>query len=215
MCSSDQKILSFDLSPDLSISDLKDFINAESNIPQASQLLFLNGTPVQGDDKTLEKAGIKDGDMLAMSMRQPEQENNMGSRRRQQNAQRPPPGDKAQEIEQLRSSILANPSAMAQMRDRRPDLAEAINDPNRFREVFLQMEREKENLENEKLEQMQLLNDDPFNVEAQKKIEEIIRQERVQENLQQAYEYTPEGQFISIRSLFGVSLTRNVQYSPV
>ena len=37
-----------------------------------------------------------------------------------------------------------------------------------------------------------LVNSDPFNVEAQKKIEEAIRQERVAENLEHAIEYSPE-----------------------
>ena len=38
----------------------------------------------------------------------------------------------------------------------------------------------------------ELVNSDPFNVEAQKKIEEAIRQERVAENLEHAIEYSPE-----------------------
>jgi DNA damage-inducible protein 1 len=49
-----------------------------------------------------------------------------------------------------------------------------------------QQQREREN-------QIRLLNEDPFNAEAQKKIEEIIRLEKIQENLQYAYENNPAG----------------------
>ena len=36
------------------------------------------------------------------------------------------------------------------------------------------------------------MNDDPFNIEAQQKIEEAIRQQAVLENMEHALEYSPE-----------------------
>ncbi|RMZ10217.1 hypothetical protein D0860_03881, partial [Hortaea werneckii] len=200
----DQDFISLDLPPGLSLADLKGFVNAETNVPQSSQQFYLNNLPIHGDEKTIEEAGIKDGDMLAMLMRQPDQQNNMGStqRRQQQQSQQPPSssgqpqrrqmGPGQHEIETTRLSILGNPAAMAQVREQRPALAEAINDSNRFREVWMEMIREDQDRERERMEQMRLLNEDPFNVEAQAKIEEMIRQEQVQNNLQFAYEHNPE-----------------------
>ncbi len=195
----DQEIINYDLPPDLSLAGLKNLVEDEKKIPPASQQYYLNNTPIQGDEKTLEEAGIKDGDMLAMLMRQPQQQNsNMGQQRRQQQqpgGQRRGPPQADQEIERARASILSNPQAMAQVREQRPALADAINDPARFKEVWMEMVREDEGRERERLEQMRLLNEDPFNVDAQRKIEEMIRQQAVQDNLQFAYEHNPEGEF--------------------
>lgn len=49
----------------------------------------------------------------------------------------------------------------------------------------------------ERERQMELLDRDPFNIEAQQKIEEIIRQENVMKNLEYAHEHNPEGAYIS------------------
>jgi DNA damage-inducible protein 1 len=190
----DQEIINYDLPPDLSVAGLKNLVEDEKKIPPASQQYYLNNTPVQGDEKTLEEAGIKDGDMLAMLMRQPQQENSMGSQRRQPSAQRRVPVQAEQEVERTRQNILQNPGAMAQVREQRPALADAVNDPAAFREAWMEMIRADDDREQERLEQMRLLNEDPFNVDAQRKIEEMIRQQQVQDNLQFAYEHNPEGE---------------------
>lgn len=191
----DQEFIILDLPPGLSVADLKGFVHAETGLPQPSQQFYLNNVLIQGDQKTLEEAGIKDGDMLAMLMRQPDQQNTMGTQRRQQaGGQRRPTGTSPQEIETTRLSILGNPAAMAQVREQRPALAEAINDSERFKQVWSDMLKEDDDREQERQEQMRLLNEDPFNIDAQRKIEEMIRQQSVQENLQHAYEYNPEGE---------------------
>jgi DNA damage-inducible protein 1 len=195
----DQELLNLDLPPGLTILDLKAFVNAETDFPQEQQQFYLNNAVLQPDSKTLEEAGVKDDDMLVLLTRPPQQQqqtqrqpqqqqqNNMGAQQRQQ-------GSPAS-IETTRLNILGNAAAMAQVREQRPALAEAINDSNRFREVWLEMMRDDERREGDRMEQMRLLNDDPFNVDAQRKIEEMIRQQSVQDNLQHAYEHNPEGEF--------------------
>lgn len=196
----DQELLTLDLPPGLTIADLKGFVNAETNIAAASQQFFHNNQALQDDNKTLEEVGIRDGDMIAMLMRQPQQQNNMGSQPRrqqqQQGQQRRGGATGPQDIENTRQNILANPGAMQKIRDDRPALADAIHDPDRFREVWQQMIQDDEDRERDRQEQMRLLNEDPFNIEAQQKIEEMIRQESVQENLQFAYEHNPEGELM-------------------
>ena len=193
----DGEVITLDLPPGLTLADLKGFVQAETNLPQESQQFFLNNAPLVGDDKTLEDAGIKDGDMVAMVTRTPN--NNRGA-----SGPQAPGGSNRQprqqvgthEIETTRLRILGDPSAMAQVRQSKPALAEAINNSEQFREVWMQMVREEQEREREIAMQEELLNADPYNEEAQKKIEEIIRQESVQENLQLAYEHNPEGTYL-------------------
>jgi hypothetical protein len=47
-------------------------------------------------------------------------------------------------------------------------------------------------IEQQRLVEIGRLNADPFDVDAQRKIEEAIRQEAVLENLEHALEYSPE-----------------------
>jgi len=95
--------------------------------------------------------------------------------------------------EGVRQQLLLNPQAQADLRNRDPELADAVNDANRWRETFTMRQQQSQNAERERQNQIQLLNEDPFNVDAQRKIEELIRQDRVVENLEKAYNENPEG----------------------
>jgi len=97
------------------------------------------------------------------------------------------------QIEQTRLAFLRDPAALERVRQQQPELVDAVNDPQRFRELFQGLQRAEAERERERQNQQRLLNEDPFNVDAQRKIEEIIRQDRVMENLQHAYEHNPEG----------------------
>ena len=101
----------------------------------------------------------------------------------------------------MRLNVLGNPASQAELRRRKPELAAALNDPVRWRELFLMEQRQEEQAERERQSQIALLNEDPFNVDAQRRIEEIIRQDRVIENLQHAYENNPEV-FVRVHMLY-------------
>ena len=74
-----------------------------------------------------------------------------------------------------------------------PELAEAArNDPARFSRLLKHIRQRYQEIENERQREMALLDADPFNVEAQRKIEDTIRQQAVMENMEHALEYSPE-----------------------
>lgn len=187
---SDQELLTLDLPPGLTVADLKSFVQSETNFPALSQHFYLNGQPLGSDAQTLEDAGVKDGEMMAMLVNR-SSASNTAQARQQRNRRRGEPD--AGEIETTRLRILGHPQSQATLIDQKPDLAAALHDPVRFREAWLQLIREEDDRERERQNQIALLNEDPFNVDAQRRIEEMIRQDRVQENLQLAYENNPEG----------------------
>lgn len=99
--------------------------------------------------------------------------------------------------EMMRLRMLGDPRMLAEIRNSNPELAGVVQDPRRFGEVWDQVQRQQEETELQKQREIAALNEDPFNLEAQAKIEEIIRHEAVMENLQNALEHNPEGQSAS------------------
>lgn len=91
---------------------------------------------------------------------------------------------------------------MAQVRAHQPALADAAQrDPALFAQMLREMVRHRSAADAERERQIAALNDDPFDVEAQRRIEEMIRQEAVMENLNTAMEYHPES-FGSVTMLY-------------
>ncbi|KAF2847084.1 hypothetical protein T440DRAFT_217323 [Plenodomus tracheiphilus IPT5] len=186
----DNDLLTLELPPGSTVKDLKGFIEADTALPAASQSIYLNGQPVAHETQTLEDAGIRDGEMLAVMIRRNPAPRTGGPR---VPAQPDPEG--------VRQHILMNPDAQNDLRRRDPELGAALNDPARWRETFAMRQRQADEAERERQNQIALLNEDPFNVEAQRKIEDLIRQDRVVENLQKAYDENPEV-FVRVHMLY-------------
>ena len=188
----DQEILSLDLPTGLTVADLKAFVEAETNFPATAQSFFLNGLPLVNEAQSLEDAGIKDGEMLAVFVRPP-------GNPAQGQATRPAPSTAdnrrrgAPDPEGVRQRVVNNPAALENLRAQAPALAALVNDPNSWRDEFLRMARAEEEQAREHQNKVNRLNDDPFDVESQKQIEEMIRRELVMENVQHAIDHTPEG----------------------
>ncbi|XP_078095081.1 protein DDI1 homolog 2 isoform X2 [Mustelus asterias] len=91
----------------------------------------------------------------------------------------------------LRDMLLANPHELSLLKERNPPLAEALlsGDLDKFTKVLREQQQERARREQERI---RLLNADPFDLEAQAKIEEDIRQQNIEENMTIAMEESPE-----------------------
>ncbi|KAJ3189532.1 DNA damage-inducible protein 1 [Irineochytrium annulatum] len=101
-----------------------------------------------------------------------------------------PVGD---QIEHMRQTILADPNLLRRIQSQSPELARSTSDALEFRRVYMQLERQRREAEERAREdQMRLANADPFDVEAQRRIEEEIRRENINQNWELAMEHNPE-----------------------
>ena len=95
--------------------------------------------------------------------------------------------------EMLRQGYLSSPSDLSRLRNQMPLLADVINDPAEFKRRYEDFQRRQQDLQAQREKDMAFLEADPFDVEAQARIEELIRLERVDENYAHTQEYHPEG----------------------
>ena len=180
----------------MTVGDLKAVIESDTSIPAKAQHLFRDSQLFTDNSQTLEQLNINDGDMLGMHVRDPDQPASRRARQfgNQQPAQQPQQRQRrGPDPELLRLQMLGDPAVRDAVRQQLPELADAAADPQRFSEILDRKQREEEKLQAEKEARIAMLNADPFNIEAQKEIEEMIRQAAVTENLQNAMEHTPEG----------------------
>lgn len=179
----------------MTLATLRESIQAESTIPPTSQHIYHNGRLISDDAQTMEQLQIADGEMLALHVR-----DMRGSTGVPEQARRPQPRRRAgneQDPELIRLQILGQPALRQQLQSQHPELASAVDDPARFAQIFLDSQNREQRERQERQREIERLNDDPFNIENQRKIEEMIRQERVMENLQNAMEHNPEGKLTS------------------
>nr|GMC53385.1 DNA damage-inducible protein 1 [Ipomoea batatas] len=87
-----------------------------------------------------------------------------------------------------------SPSIILMLMKSDPELAQIVlgNDLNKLQEILRLRHKQRAELLRRKNEEMALLYADPFDVEAQKKIEEAIRQKSIDENWEAALEHNPE-----------------------
>lgn len=195
----EQDLLTIDVGQEITIADLKAVIQGDTNVDPLLQTLFHNSVQLLDDSKTLEQCQIQEDAMLGMLVRPTEGDASSASHGRSRGGQPPdraPPArgrEPQADVETIRLQALGDQKILATIRSQNPELADAVPDQRRFHQVWHDMHRHQRDTEAKKQRELALLNADPFNEETQKKIEEIIREERVMENVQNAVVYNPEG----------------------
>lgn len=187
----DEDTLNVDGDLSMTLENLKAILEADTSISPANQQLFCKGQLLSDEKASLSSLGVKEDDLLLLqSSSTVNQSSGSGSATASSASGRPQPSSPEQEAEALRQEMLSNAPLMAQLRSQRPELAEAVSsDPAKFIQM-LRAERERN--QQAQREAMALANADEFDIDAQRRIEEAIRQEQVMENFGSAMEFNPE-----------------------
>merc|ERR1712029_473708 len=127
--------------------------------------------------KSLKDYGVKDGDMVMMD--------------RIRRQQRPAAGPSEDDPGWIREMLAANPDQLALLKQNNPKLAEALESGDL--EAFAKVLKEQQDARKER-EQMRIrmMNADPFDMEAQRLIQQEIEQKNIDHNMELAMEASPE-----------------------
>ncbi|KAF8622162.1 hypothetical protein AX15_007280 [Amanita polypyramis BW_CC] len=167
-----------EIDPSVELENVMALLEVESGIPIAEQSIHYNGQELSNPKATLRELGVQGQNAIMLLRRK---------------VISPAGHSMEQDSEMMRLQILGDPTLMRQLQETQPDLAAAAqSNPARFAELLRQMRGRQYDAELAHQREVEHLNADPFNVEAQRKIEEAIRQQAVIENLEHALEYSPE-----------------------
>jgi len=189
------------------VANIKAVLEIEFGIPMDRQQLTFEGK-ILSNEQTLSAAGVKNNDMMMVqAMRAPRQAAGAGAGGAggqgglasvlgnffgQQQAN--PLQRYMAEAQQLLQVSASDPHFKTRIREQNQPLAVALDSgqPEEVAKVIADIHKAKRESEAKKAAAIMRLNADPFNAEAQKEIEEAIRMENVNQNLETAMEYNPE-----------------------
>lgn len=210
---------SLQVDADFELHNFRALCELESGIPAAESQIVYAERPLTDNHRSLASYGLKDGDVVILRQKEnadPRPPVQFPSLPRidfssiavpgtSSPRQRPPaavkPSHSSGEMAAspqgldnpalLRDMLLANPHELSLLKERNPPLAEALlsGDLERFSRVLVEQQQDRARREQERI---RLFSADPFDLEAQAKIEEDIRQQNIEENMTIAMEEAPE-----------------------
>ncbi|KFK38662.1 hypothetical protein AALP_AA3G143800 [Arabis alpina] len=185
-----EQIITLDVDSQETVENVKALLEVESNVPIQQQQLLYNGNEMRNSDK-LGALGVKDDDLLMMVSNA---SSGSAASAASSNLGMNPDGSAANPAA-FQQQLRGDANLMGQIYQNDPELAQAISgsDLNKLQDVLRSRHQQRSVAQRQKEEELALLYADPFDVEAQKKIEAAIRQKGIDENWEAALEHNPEG----------------------
>ncbi|WZY73786.1 hypothetical protein YC2023_006026 [Brassica napus] len=183
-----EQIITLDVDSHETVENVKALLEVEANVPIQQQQLLYNGNEMRNSDK-LSALGVKDDDLLMMMVSNASSGSVGGSDLGMN------PDGSASNPAAFQQHIRGDANIMGQLFQTDPELAQVISgsDLNKLQDVLRSRHQQRSVAQRQKEEELALLYADPFDVEAQKKIEAAIRQKGIDENWEAALEHNPEG----------------------
>ncbi|KAL6058108.1 DNA damage-inducible protein 1 [Balamuthia mandrillaris] len=180
----DDKVFVFTVDHDETVENVKALIEVETGTSLSAQVLLFKGAPLRNEQK-LNECGVQNDDLLVLEVQRAPATAAPQSRAG---------GEQGIDAAAVQRYFRENPEQLQQLLHNNPSMAEAVlsDDLSLLTSLLQQREAERRRVEMERILRVNALNADPFDVEAQRQIEEAIRMENVKENMEQALEYNPE-----------------------
>lgn len=185
--------IAIEIPDDFKLSDLKAYVEAETGVSSANMVLIHNNALLDRPDSELKDLGIEDNDILVLR-----------ASSMQTSTVTDPASAINDRVELYRQEVLNNPQLNSQFQAMYPQLMGTLNDPEIFRNTFYELMNSHQATQSpevlRKQEEWRKVQQNPDDPENQAKILEMIRQEQIQENLQLAYDISPES-FVPVHLL--------------
>ncbi|XP_031481625.1 protein DNA-DAMAGE INDUCIBLE 1 [Nymphaea colorata] len=181
----DEQFVTLDVDADESVENVKALLEVETNVPIQNQQLLFNGKEMKNTEQ-LSAAGVKEGDLMMMvSNANSASANDLSFN----------PDGSAANPRAFQQHVRRDARVMEQLLQSDPTLGQMIlgDDVDGLQNLLRERHRHRLQLRRQQEEELALLYADPFDVEAQKKIEAIIQQRGIDENWEAALEHNPEG----------------------